>query len=412
MEDTQATTMKLSEDQQPITKREYAQEISVFDILVLLGEQKRVLFGTVFAAMTVSIAGSLLWPAEYTGKTVLLPPQQNKSALSLLSGLGSLADIGGAIGGKSPDGTYVGLLQSNVVADDLTARFKLKERYSKHTTEDVRKELRDNVKVSSDRQNGFITIEVTDRSPIFAATLANAYVDELRKQLNRLAVTDAQQRTRFFQAQIDQTLDRLSVAESTFDLARKKGGVVSLDGQVASSIQAAAQLRAKITASEIELQSMRTYETQENPEVQKTLAAIGAMREQLASLEGGASSSSGTGKDDTAALANIRAFREVKYEEAVLDQFRQQLELAKVDEAKEGPLVQQIDSAIPPEKKSAPHRALIILAGSFLGVVLGLLIAFSKAIAARESAFRDDLSRVVDAWRPARSSRSQLEAGK
>ena len=52
--------------------------------------------------------------------------------------------------------------------------------------------------------------------------------------------------------------------------------------------------------------------------------------------------------------------------------YARQFELARADESREGALIQVVDAATPPEKKSKPKRAVI--AGSTT-LVVGLLLA-------------------------------------
>jgi len=376
-------------------------EIGLSEVLIAIGERKYFVASFALIAATLGVVMSLLLPPTFVGKTVIMPPQRESSGVAALAGLSGLAGLAG-MNVKTPDEMYIGLLESNTVADDLVVRFKLAERYRAKLPSEARATLQKKVQITSDKKSGFITVAASDRSARFAAELANAYVDELRKSLDRLAVTDAQQRRVFFQHEIDRTLSRLSEAQIVFDQARRKSGVVSLDEQVESSIRATADLKAKIAALEVRLQSMNSYATAENPEEQRTLAEIEAMRGQLTTLEQGENAESGAGHvsdDSAAALANIRAYREVKYQEAMLDQLRQQLALAQLDEAREGPLVQQIDKAIPPDRRSAPKRAFIVLVATVIGTIIGLSVVLAQMIIGAESRYSDQFVRIRQAWK-------------
>lgn len=374
--------------------------IALTDAIVAIGEKKFfILRLTIIAAAFGGILGFVL-PSVYVGQTVIMPPEPARSGIAALAGLSELAGITGAIGVKTPGEMYVGLLESDAVANDLIDRFKLKKRYGVDFMSGARTTLQKKVQVIADKKSGFITVRASDKSPEFAATLANAYIEELRKVLDRIAVTDAQQRRVFFQQQIDKTLARLNEAQRSFDQAQRKSGVVSLDEQVISSIRASADLKAKIVAVEIQLQSMRTYATDENPQIQRVMAEIQAMREQLNTLEQGSDdTTSGTQSGDSVALANIRAYREIKYQEALLDQFRKQFELAQVDEAKEGPLVQQVDIAVPPDRRSAPRRLLIVLISAAAGLMIGSCITLARAWLRTDTELASQLERIKRAWR-------------
>jgi tyrosine-protein kinase Etk/Wzc len=376
-------------------------EISVLDMAIALGEEKRNVFGVALIATLIGLVVSFLLPTMYTSQTILISPQEQapSSAASALAGLGTLTGVAtGAFGVSSPDQMYVGLLHSDAVANRVIDRFKLKERYHVAAMAGARKQLARLVKITSDKQSGFITIAATDRSAGFSAQLANAYVDELRGMLDHLAVTEAQQRSLFFQQQIDKTKDKLSEAEIAFEKAQRVSGVVSLDSQVLGSIKQSADLRAQIAARQVQLQSMRTYATANNPDVLRVAAEIDALRSQLATLERG-SADANQGPTDATALANVRAYREVQYQEAQLDAFTKQLELAQVDAAREGPFVQQVDAATPPEQRSSPRRTMIVGSAAVAGLILGAIAAFFRRMI--NSANREEpekLAKMRRAW--------------
>jgi tyrosine-protein kinase Etk/Wzc len=57
----------------------------------------------------------------------------------------------------------------------------------------------------------------------------------------------------------------------------------------------------------------------------------------------------------------LRRYRDLKYNETVYELLVKGLEIAKLDEAKEGEIIQVVDTAVPPDRKSSPHRTIIVL---------------------------------------------------
>jgi uncharacterized protein involved in exopolysaccharide biosynthesis len=103
------------------------------------------------------------------------------------------------------------------------------------------------------------------------------------------------------------------------------------------------------------------------PEVQSQLAQLSALRTQLARLEQATDSSVGPDY--------VSKYREFKYRETLFELFARQYEIARVDESREGALIQVVDVALPPEYKSKPNRALIAVAATMLSLLLlGLFI--------------------------------------
>jgi uncharacterized protein involved in exopolysaccharide biosynthesis len=372
-------------------------------VFIFLGENKIFIVRHVLTGIFLGSALYFVLPKSYTSETVIMPPQQTQSPLSAVSGMSALAGIGG-IAVKTPDDVYEALLRSVSVLDELSEKFDLKERYHLSYKDDVRKKIVAQTRISSDKKSGLITIAVSDRSGDFAATLANGYVEALRGLLGRVAVSDAQQRRIFFESEVAKSVANLSTAELAFDVQKKKSGLASLSGQVETAVRSAAELRARISATEIQLASLHTYATKENPDVVRLVAEIDSMRGQLSALEQGpnvepgASTSSKSG-NDAAALAALRSFRELKYQQAVLEQLRSQLDIARIDEARQGPLVQQIDIAAPPEKKSAPKLLLSIGFGIFLGLFISLSRLAIREVSRTDEKYRDVAVRLKSAWK-------------
>ena len=352
-------------------------EISLIDLAIVLGEEKKTLFWVPAITTTLAIVVSLLMPNIYTAKTVMMPPQQQQSgAASALASLGGLAGLAGAAAIKSPDEMYIALMQSDSLQNEVVQKLGLQERYASKTLVDVRNALKNTVKISSDRKAGLITIEADDKDPEFAAKLANIHVQELRTLLGRLAVTDAQQRRVFFEQTITKTQAELAQAEANFRTAKERSGMQVMAAIAESGVRASAELRAQIATREVQMQAMSRFATAQNPDLQRLASELSALRAQLAKQE------QGTGDDDKSTTPMqqlaVKAYREIKAHEAMMNVLVAQYETARIDEAKDGPLIQQVDIAVAPEKKSKPKRAMIVLVAGFAGLLLGLLVAFVR----------------------------------
>ena len=355
-------------------------EISLLDLATALGEEKATLFAIPLITTLVAVVVSLLMTPIFTAKTVVMPPQQQQSgaaaALASLGGLAGLAGLGGGGGLKSPDEMYVAFLGSEGMQNRIIAELKLQERYEAKTLSDTRKALKEQMRISSDKKSGLLSIEADDKDPAFAAELANRHVVELRAMLGRLAVTEAQQRRVFYEQQIQQTQDKLALAEVAFRAAKEKSGMQVTSVLAETGVRASAELRGQIASREVQLQAMSRFATAQNPETQRIASELAALRSQLNKTEQG----SGESKAAASPLHQeaVKSFRDVKVQEAMLEVLIRQYELARVDEAKEGPLIQQVDVAMPPERKSKPKRAVIVLVAAFAGLFLGVLVAFVR----------------------------------
>jgi len=352
-------------------------QIGLIDLLTWLGEGKRLIAACTAAAALVSLATALVLTPIFTARTTLLPPgsQQQSSSAAALAALGSLGGLAGGIAAKTPDELYVALLKSDSIVRALDERFDLKNHYEVKTHEALRKMLPSRVRVSSEKKSGVINVEVDDKDPKFAADLANAHTGELAKLLGRLAVSEAQQRRVFFEQQLKDTKEHLIKAEQDLRRVQEKSGVIVLDKQAEALIGGAAQLRALIAEREVQLKVLRTGATDQNPDVVRLNSELRALRSELSRMESSQGGNAGSavdmpvGKLPEAAIDYVRARRELKLQEMLLESMVRQYEVAKLDEAKEGPALQQVDKALPPDYKSKPSRALIVLAGTLLALL-------------------------------------------
>ena len=370
------TELELTQDA-ALEDEDSGPRVSLVDLLTWLGQGKRaVAIGTAAATIAAIVIALLLAPV-YTARTTLLPPgsQQQGGSAAALAALGALGGLAGGVAAKTPDELYVALLKSDSVIRALDERFDLKKRYEAKSFEVLRKTISKFVRISSDKKSGVITVEVDDEAPQFAADLANGHSAELMKVLSRLAVSEAQQRRVFYEQQLKDTKEHLIKAEQALRGVQEKSGVIVLDKQAEALIGGAAQLRALIAEREVQLKVLRTGATEQNPDVMRLSSELRALRGELARMESNQGGNPGSvvdmpvGRLPEAAIDYVRARRELKLQETLLEGIVRQYELAKLDEAKEGPALQQVDKALPPDYKSKPSRALIVLTGLLLGLL-------------------------------------------
>jgi uncharacterized protein involved in exopolysaccharide biosynthesis len=320
-------------------------------MLPILRHWKLLLAGPIVAGL-VALGITYLIPKTYTARTVFLPPQppQQNAAASAIAQLGALSGlIGGAVGVKSPADQYVALLQSASIGDRLVDEFKLMEIYGKRFRFEARDALSKNVRVSLGKKDGLITIEVDDQDPQRAAEMARRHVDELRRLTTQLALTEAQQRRVFFESQLKQTRDRLTSAQLALQASGFNPGALKAEPRAAA--ERYARLQAEAVAAQVRLQTMRRTLHDSAAEVQQQLTLLGALQRELEKAQ--APSADEGGPD------YVSKYREFKYQETLFELFARQYELARVDESREGMLIQVVDPATTPEYKSRPKRALV-----------------------------------------------------
>jgi tyrosine-protein kinase Etk/Wzc len=362
-----------------------ADELSMLDILILLAERKHLVFAITALFAILAIVISLLLPKKYTAVVTLLQPQQNSSTGSMMySQLGSLGGIaalaGASLGLKNPSDMFVGMFRSRTVEEAMVQHYDLMKEYHTQYLSDARSTFEDHATVDDSGKDGLIKISIEDQDPKRAAELANGYVDQFRLLSQNLAITEASQRRVFFEHELETTKNSLADAEEALKKTEQTTGVIQLDSQARALIESAASLRAQITEREVQIQGMETYATGQNAQLVQAQRELDGLRAQLAKLGGSEESGNGElivpkGKVPEATLEYVRKLRDVKYYETIFDILARQFELAKLDEAKEGALIQVVDPAIPPDRRSFPKRAFIVICATFGGFLVGVIYA-------------------------------------
>jgi uncharacterized protein involved in exopolysaccharide biosynthesis len=368
--------------------------VGMLDLALPLAQHWKLLLLGPLAIGLLALGITFALPKTYQSKTVFVPPQQQQSAAAAaISQLGALSGLAGAAAGiKTPADQYLALLQSATVADRLIDTFDLMKVYDVEYRFKARDKLESNVRMTLGKKDGLITIEVEDESAERAAGMANRYVEELRVLTSKLALTEAQQRRVLFETQLKQTRDQLTKAQQV--LQASGFTQESLRADAKASAEGYARLRAEATAAEMRLQALRRGLSDTTPEVQLALSTVGALRAQLSRLA--------ETTDLTGAADYVSKFREFKYQETLFELLARQYELARVDESREGALVQVVDGAKPAEYKHRPRRALIAAAATLASLILLAGFLWTRHAWRNASQRPDTATKIADlrsAWR-------------
>jgi uncharacterized protein involved in exopolysaccharide biosynthesis len=357
-------------------------DIDLTDLFRALSRRLRLILGITAASTAVALVYSLLLPVYYKAETRILPPQDkgNNLAAQLMGQAGGLIALaGGAVGTKSEGELFVAMMKSRTVLDRMVDRFDLMKLYMKKYREDARNALLGSLTVREDRKSGIISLTVEDRDPKRAAEMANSFVEELKSLAGGLAISEAGQRRMFFEEQIGQTKVALARAEEEVKGFQQRTGAFQVDAQAKAIIEGIANLRARIAVKEVEAKVLRSFATAQNPDLQRIEEEVRALRIELDKVESG----KGRGFDPLMSservpaigMEYLRKLRQLKYNETLYELLVKQYELAKLDEARDAVLIQVIDRAVPPERKSKPRRAQIILLAMATAFFLSVFIA-------------------------------------
>jgi len=355
-------------------------EINLLEYVILILKRKEFIIKTTLAAMVLAAVISLVIPPTYLAETKILPPQSGNSSMASLMA-SQMAGMGipvSALGVKTTNDLYMSLLKTKPVADYVIDKFDLMRKAK--SREKARKVLADNLVVRDEKKSGIIIVGFQHRKPKQAADIANAYVEGLQDLNNKLAVTEAGQRRLFFEEQLKNAKENLIKSEENLKYFQQRTGTIKIDDEAKAVIGTVAEMRAKISAKEVQLRVMKSYATQENPDLQRLQDETFALKEELRKMESknrpGDDSVPTVGKMSSLGTEYIRRMREFRYNEALYEILIKQFEAAKLDESKDAALLQIVEKAEAPEKRIKPQRRKIIVNTGALVLILSLVFVF------------------------------------
>jgi len=371
--------------------------------LWVLWNERRFLWRVTISAFAIATLVALLLPKSYQSTTRLMPPDQESGAgmamLAAMSGkvgmnLGGLA--GDLLGMKSSGDLFLDILRSRTVEDQLVQRFDLRKEYGARYWEDARKRLANNTNLSSDRKSGVISITVADRDPHRAQQLAQAYVEELDRLVASVSTSSARRQRLFIEGRLKGVKQDLDEASKRFSEYASQNTTVDITAQAKAMVEGAARLEGELIAAQAELEGLQQIYTANNVRVRSLQARVDELKRQLQKLGGDSSPPPPNGIGDNAdskpsefpsirqlPLLGVRwadLYRQTKIEETVFELLTQQYELAKIQEAKEIPVVKVLDPADFPERKSSPRRLSIVGLSTLLAFLAGSVWLLGAAL--------------------------------
>ena len=371
----------------------------------ILWERRRFLGRAALWGLVVSTIIAFLIPKQYESTTRLMPPDnQSSSGMALMAafagagggglgggstgglgkggGLTSLA--GDLLGMKNSGDLFIDILHSRTVEDRLIERFDLRRVYRDKYWLDARKDLAQRTNISADRKSGVLTITVTDHDPHRATQMAQAYVEELDRLVAKVSTSAAGRQRIFIEGRLKTVKSDLEAAEQQFSDYASKNATIDVPAQGKAMVEGAARLEGELIAAKSALEGLEQIYMPNNSRVRSLQARVDELQRQLHQLGGEIPGSAADTADATAQVdfPSIRKlpqlavkwtdlYRQTKIQETVFELLTQQYEMAKIEEAKEIPVVKVLDVADLPEKKSFPPRSLIGLLGMLMALLAG-----------------------------------------
>ena len=346
--------------------------------------------------LATGIYSKLQWPV-FTAYARLLPPQTNaSSATALLNQVGGGAAVGAAaLTLKNPSDLYASMLLSRTVQDDAIARFKLQAHYSIDDIDLARVEVAKRTKVEVGK-DGIITLSYTDKTGLMAADVANGLIDAMYRVASRLARQDDARRMAFYDRLIEEARQTQEAADLRLLEVELKTGLTRMKGQEESSTAAMVELRGMIATREVELAKSSVTATARHPEMVRLQSELTGLRAQLGRLEPRVSGKSGLPDDGIKKFEQARrdknlflpfgdyaqrralvepARRDVENAQNVIAQLVKAREFSRGDDTRDLSVMQILDEAVAPTRKSGPKVVFNAVAATIVGVFFAVMAA-------------------------------------
>jgi capsule polysaccharide export protein KpsE/RkpR len=394
--------------------------------LRLLWDHRGLLGRAALCGLVASVIIALLIQTRYESSTRLMSPDSNQSsglALAATAISGSSNGLAGMatdlLGLKSTSDTFVGILSSRTVRDKLIQQFNLEKVYGVSSMEGARAALAAHTGIFVDRKSQIITITVTDHDPKVAAAMGQAYVEELNRLVAELSTSSARRERVFLEERLQAVNKELESAEKEFSQFASKNEAIDVKEQGKAMVEAAATLQGQLIAAESEYEGLKQIYTDNNVRVRSVKARIDELKHQLDKLGGkGESMTEVSSQPSESLYPSIRKlpllgvtyadlYRRTRVQEAVFETLTKEYELAKVQEAKEIPVVKVLDPPDIPDKKSYPPRSLICFLGIVSGFVFGMTLVLGRQAWAATDACDPRKVFALEVWSTV-SSRAQF----
>ncbi len=387
----------------------------IADYVSVLIRWRRVVALNVIVIAVVTAVVSLIVPKWYTSTGSILPSQAGAADLGIMSLVETALPLLRIPGMSGSSEVVLGILLSRTIAEDVIVDNDLEEVYRTETIDETIEALSKHTDVTMD-ENSVLTIEVEARDPGRAANMVWSYINALERYNLQARSTAGKRAREFVEGRIEKTMENLSNAEVLLANFQEDHGSIRMDEQATASIAALAELEARAAQTEIKLGIVRSYATEGHPEVTRLKTELREYREAIEAMRTGVGGEEADGRSTFAPLVSLpdlaleyaRLYRDVEVLSNVYLFLVQELEAAKLQEARDTPTVQILDEPAPPERKSRPRRTVMVIVAALIGLIVGSAMAFfleflstsdqsnptRRTLDAAIAAFRGDVARM------------------
>jgi len=357
-------------------------KVDLLDYLVILVKWKKLLLVVCIISLIISYLAIYFFVDKKYESTSLLLPSNVENSSSILSGLSGLKSLPFDIGGLSTNSDvdlYNSIIYSRSLLDQVIKKFDLVRVYKVDTTdidfyEQVLERLRNDI--NADLNDDGVTYSITTAapSPQLSADITNFIVKLLNDRVIELRIKKSKENKQFLEARVNEIKDSLKYSENQLKLFQEKTGMFEAENQTKAILEQLAQFQAQLAEKQTQYSVYKEIYGENSPQALNAKIIAGQFEAKLKNIESGRDSSVSLlslNKLPQNALNYFRLFRDVQIYTNILEFELPLYEQARIQEKKDIPILQVIDYAIPPAKKSFPPRVLF---ASLITIVILLFV--------------------------------------
>ncbi len=364
------------------------EKVDIYSYLTILVSYRRFIFLNLVGVCLIVAILSFLLPSWYRATTTILPP------VGEALGLPSTSSLTGAVSGvassfslpfmASPSDVIAAILKSRTVGEAVVQKENLMKTYKTRSIQEALEELFSHTQIRVTPE-GLISLSFEDKDRIKAAKVANRFVEELDRINRETSTSQAKSARVFIEERLTQTQKELTQAEENLRKFQEENKTILLDDQMKAAIEKAAELKAQMVATEIQLNLLSQNLSPSHPQIKSLRNKIGEIKKQLQILQVGNQKESADSKTvldvpfaevPSLSLKLARLVREVKIQEQIFELLTQQYEQYKIQETKDTPTIQILDKAVPPERRARPKRTLLVMLSGILSIFASTVFIF------------------------------------
>lgn len=358
-------------------------EFKFLDFVLLLTKWRKSIFINLMLVGIIALLFSLQLDKWYKATAVILPPKDSGmgGGLSSLMSQLPLASLG--IGGSGGDMmTYMAILKSKSLASDVIEHFDLQSFYERETMHETYKSFLGDYSVSFTEED-MITVSYEYKDSVKVAEIVNYIVMKLDNVSNKLKIERTQRNFEIIQKRYFQNLREIDSLQIELEMFQKKHGVVEFFEQTKAIISSITDLDAKVLLRKAELEAVRENFGKDSPQYKATKIQLKTLQNQVTNLKYQNREKLDNpfsslfipldkipelGKEYTNIYTGL--LLQQKLQEYLLPEYEQ----TKMQLFKNQPTLQVIDYAVPPDYKSRPKRAYVVLGAITLAFIFQLFI--------------------------------------